>query len=94
MVRQVIRRTKERTKLVVRVSPADWSILEGNEAALVEGLSVDAVELFADDRVQVGGCLLETPAGNLDGRLEVQLAGLREALVNARAAESEGETVA
>lgn len=94
VVREVIRHAKERTKLVVRVSRADWSILEGREAELVAGLSVGSVEIVADDRVQAGGCLLETAAGNLDGRLEVQLERLREALMSARAADRETESMA
>ena len=91
VMRQVIRKTKERTKLVVRVSPSDRSLLEGYEAAMVDGLSVASVDIVADDRVRTGGCLLETPAGNLDGRLEVQLERLREAMLSARAAASDTE---
>jgi flagellar assembly protein FliH len=83
-LREVIRRAKERTKLVVCISPTDWAVLEGHEAELIEGLNVGSVELVADDRVQAGGCLLETPAGNLDGRLEVQLERLRDILLSAR----------
>ena len=93
-VRQVIRRTKERAKLVVRLSSADWALLQDYEAQLVEGLSIGSVELVADDRVRAGGCLLETPAGNLDGRFEVQLERLREALHNARDADDEAEAAA
>ncbi len=80
MVREVVRQAKERSKLVVHVSPVDWPMLEEHRDRLVEGLSIGSVELIADDRVQLGGCLLETPAGNLDGRLEVQLERLRNAL--------------
>jgi flagellar assembly protein FliH len=42
------------------------------------------VEIAADDRVELGGCLLETPSGTLDSRLEVQLANLRRTLLEAR----------
>jgi flagellar assembly protein FliH len=82
-MREVIRRTKERTELVVRISPADWAMLDGYQEQLTAGLNVGSVEIVADERVQLGGCLLETPAGSLDGRLEVQLERLRDALLNA-----------
>jgi len=68
-VREVIRKAKERSQLVARVSPHDFEMINGDRARLIEGLNVGDVDIVADDRVRLGGCLLETPAGNLDGRL-------------------------
>lgn len=85
VVREVIRQTKERARLVVRVSPLDFEALSLSRAELVDGLNTGHVELVADDLVELGGCVLETPSGSLDGRLELQLQRLRETLLNARA---------
>lgn len=82
VVREVIRRAKDRTSLVLRVHPDDRAIVEAAAEALVGG---GQAEVIADERVALGGCLLETPAGTLDGRLEVQLEALRETLLAARA---------
>lgn len=84
VVREVIRHAKDRSRLVVRVSPSDHAELNAARQHLTEGWNAQQVEIVADDRVELGGCLLETPGGNLDGRLEVQLQQLRDALVNAR----------
>jgi flagellar assembly protein FliH len=83
-VREVIRQSKERSKLVVRVAPADFEALSTRRTELVDGLNVGQVELVADDLVELGGCVLETPSGSLDGRLEIQLQRLRDTLLNAR----------
>jgi flagellar biosynthesis/type III secretory pathway protein FliH len=40
-----------------------------------------------DERVALGGCLIDSPGGTLDGRLETQLQRLREVLVATRALE-------
>lgn len=93
-VRQVVRKAKEQTKMIVRVSQADWTFLHGHEAELTDGFSAGSVEILPDDRVQMGGCLVETSAGTLDGRLEVQLERLREALLNARSSMQETEAAA
>lgn len=85
MVREIVRRAKERSRLVARLAPRDIEVLNGQSAKLVEGLNIGDIELVADDRVVLGGCLLETPSGNLDGRIEIQLQQLRDALLNARA---------
>lgn len=89
MVREVIRHAKDRSRLVIRVSPADYALLDTERESLIEGWNNQQVDVIADDRVELGGCLLESPAGNLDGRLEVQLQQLRETLLNARQRRSE-----
>jgi flagellar assembly protein FliH len=84
VVREVVRHAKDRSRLVIRVNPRDLAILNACITDMASGMSADNVDVVADDRVDMGGCLLETPAGNLDGRLEIQLQQLRDSLVNAR----------
>lgn len=84
VVREVVRHAKDRSRLVIRVNPRDLAILNACITDMASGMSADNVDVVADDRVDMGGCLLETPAGNLDGRLEIQLQQLRDTLVNAR----------
>jgi len=89
-VREVIRHAKDRSKLVVRVSPTDFSVIRSR--GVEHDIRHDPdVQIVADDRVELGGCLLETPAGNLDGRLETQLQLLRETLLQARTKWNEPE---
>ncbi|MCK7581346.1 MAG: FliH/SctL family protein [Chromatiales bacterium] len=94
VVREVIRHAKDRSRLVVRVHPDDRPVLAACAEELVAGLNVGQIEVLGDDRVVLGGCLLETPAGNLDGRLEIQLQQLQDALlaVRARHADPAGES--
>lgn len=82
-VREVIAHAKERNNLVVRVSPDDFLLLERNRSKLLEG-GEGNIELVADDRVSLGGCLLEAAGGSLDGRLEVQIQQLRDMLLDVR----------
>jgi len=84
-VRETVRRARDRSQLTLRVSPADFAAIREHLGTVLDGLEAGQVEVAADDRVELGGCLLETPAGQLDGRLEVQLANLRQALLAARA---------
>ena len=86
-VREVVRRARERSRLSLHVSPSDYALIREHLAAVLEGLEAGQVEVVSDERVQLGGCLLETPSGSLDGRLEVQLENLRRALLAARISE-------
>jgi flagellar assembly protein FliH len=83
-VREAVRRARDRSRLIVRVSPADFDLIRDNRVKILEGLDAGRVEIAADDRVELGGCLLETPSGTLDSRLEVQVANLRRTLLEAR----------
>jgi flagellar assembly protein FliH len=84
VVREVIGHAKDRSRLVIRVSPSDYQEVRAAHEEFVEAGNSQMVEILADHRVELGGCLLETPAGNLDGRLEVQLQQLRDTLLSAR----------
>lgn len=77
MVRQAIDGVRLREKVRVRVSPEDHARL----AALADPLPG---ELVADERVALGGCIVESGGGALDARLEVQLRQLVVTLTAAR----------
>jgi flagellar assembly protein FliH len=89
LVQAVIEQVREREQLIVRLAPADYMLLAGAEAA---GSRNDAwkAELKPDARVTLGGCLIDSPSGTVDGRLETQLQRLREVLVATRAANADG----
>jgi flagellar biosynthesis/type III secretory pathway protein FliH len=85
-VAQVLQRVKEGRELVVRVSPPDLAMLERQEAQLAAALPGRKFSLVGDPRIELGGCMVDSKLGSLDGRLEVQLRELYETLRAARAA--------
>lgn len=84
-VTQILQRVKDATEVVIRVRPAELETLELARPALVQALGDARVSLVADQRVQLGGCIVESKLGTLDGRLEVQLAELCETIRSAKA---------
>jgi flagellar assembly protein FliH len=88
-VREAVRRSKERGRLLVRVSPEDFELLNARRRELLEGAVAGEVDLLADPKVKLGGCMLEGASGTLDARLELQLQRLREVLTRARLTWSE-----
>jgi flagellar assembly protein FliH len=77
-------KAKPAAELTVRVNPADLSSLEAQRAALTAVTAAPTLHLLADAQVALGGCLVESPIGTLDARLELQLQGLFETLRAAR----------
>jgi flagellar biosynthesis/type III secretory pathway protein FliH len=82
-VRQTMAEVMQSNPLVVRVCPDDYELLKESEELLGQKLQ-HGTSLVPDGRVMMGGCLLETPSGTLDGRLDVQLQKLREVLLHVR----------
>jgi flagellar assembly protein FliH len=84
VVRMVMSKVKDQEKLVLHVSPQDYNLLYQNrEKYFGDGQGIKH-ELVSDDRVVLGGCLIETSGGTIDGRLEIQMQQLRETLIGAR----------
>jgi flagellar assembly protein FliH len=76
MVRAVLGQSRSQQVLRIGLSQADLALMQKELPTDFAGFS-----LVADVRVQSGGCIVETVAGALDGRLETQLHALRQVLV-------------
>lgn len=82
MVNQVLDSFRERDRLIVRLHPQDYELLQSSN---VDGYTPGfGAILRADDTIKIGGCVVESDTGYLDARLETQMACLREALLTAR----------
>ena len=77
-VRLVLAQLREHAPVTIRLSPADHALL----ATGAHGLEIGNVSLVADERVVLGGCIVDTDAGSLDGRLETRLAELGSLLID------------
>lgn len=69
-------------EVTVRVSPQDLPVLERERPRLVARLSTGVdLRLVPDEKVGVGGCIIEIPSGvRLDARLGTQLDAIEKAL--------------
>jgi flagellar biosynthesis/type III secretory pathway protein FliH len=65
----------------LHLHPDDLSAAEARRAALAaRAPAASAIELVADRSVGRFGCIVETPLGQVDARLETQLGALERAL--------------
>lgn len=85
-VMAVLRRMKDDREATIRVHADDLPVLRQEEDKLAKLFGRSKFTLVADSRVAVGGCIVETAAGSLDGRLDVQLREMCETLRSAKAA--------
>lgn len=88
-VRQSIKQLVNRDRLVIHLSPGDKRLLDEVASGREEEMFGTRVEIVVDERIELGGCLLQTRSGGLDARLEVQMQQLRDCLLDVAARRQE-----
>jgi flagellar assembly protein FliH len=72
----------DKTRMKIRVNPAELDFVKQRFDELVKSNEAAAAAIVeADNRVSVGGCIIETDSGSADARIESQLRMLREKLI-------------
>ena len=83
-------RILDKDKVRIRISPKDYDRLAEVHPSAVQGLeALRSAVLEKDDSIRPGGAVIETPFGEVDARLDSQLAEVRSALYRACVAEAE-----
>ncbi len=82
VVREALKKASGSQNLVIKLNPQDVAVLEnGKEERLPELKKFNQVEIIPDEKIERGGCILDTDSGLVDARLEVQLKKIEEALL-------------
>jgi flagellar assembly protein FliH len=81
LARRCLQRIANQSEVRIRVHPADHErVLAEREALLREAGLGHEITVWADQRVDRGGCIVETPDFVVDGTIKSQLEGARAAL--------------
>lgn len=79
VARGALRRLADRHRVTIVVSPADLELLSESADALMADLGgIEHLSVQTDRRVQRGGAIARTDAGEIDASLEAQLRSARE----------------
>lgn len=71
----------DKSSLKIKVNPAHLAVVEQNvEKFLKTDSAIKQFSIEADSRVKYGGCLIETPTGDIDARLESQFEIINQSL--------------
>ena len=74
VVAESLRLVEERQTIQLRVSPSDWQHVKAYEQELT-GTShgIKTLEIREDERIEPGGCVIESESGIVDARIQTQL---------------------
>jgi len=77
-------RTTDRDHLVLEVNPGDFELVRDSAAELAARLGgISRMEVVSERRVEAGGCVVRTEAGEIDARVSSQLERVRQLLAEA-----------
>ncbi len=92
LIRQVLMRERRRGKVTLCVSPEQFAFVREARDELKLALDSQAeLIIVPDSTVQDNGCVVRTDFGSLDARIDSQLAEVKQALLQAYAAEQGGD---
>ena len=92
LVGKVLQGWQGRSALSIHLHPDDLAMVQSDAqwlthiAANAQNLGEATPQLVGDPAIGVGGCVLQSSEGALDGRLEFQLQALKQAIIRTRAA--------
>lgn len=79
LIREALKKCAFSSNLTIRVSPDDFDYVFANKdkiLTLVEGLS--DFEVVSDKSLKAGGCIVETPSGEINAGIEIQMKELEK----------------
>ena len=77
-------RTTDREHIVLEVNPGDFELVRDSAAELAARLGgISRMEVVSERRVEAGGCVVRTEAGEIDARVSSQLERVRQLLAEA-----------
>lgn len=63
----------EQDKITIRLNPDDFQRVSGNRQQFLGEGDEGRIALASDESIEIGGCLVETPTGMVDARINAQL---------------------
>lgn len=61
-------------RVTIRLHPEDYGLVNSDRERFVTGIGRDTlVTLAPDEQIMRGGCMVDTPTGTIDARIEIQL---------------------
>ncbi|GAB7388217.1 hypothetical protein BSNK01_20540 [Bacillaceae bacterium] len=96
IVQQTLLRAKGAAEITIAVHPDDYGDVQKHWRSLLAAVPGHTqVRLVYDRSVEKGGCVIQTPAGTLDARIDTQLGEIKKALLQAAGSkERDGSSLA
>ncbi len=80
VLKDSIKRVIGTNKIFVRLNPADLEKINSESKEIFSGDSLSKINFEADEKIEPGGCFIETEIGNVDARISSQFNEMKKSL--------------
>ena len=84
VAKESLKLVEDKKRVSIKIHPSDWHTMKEYEGEILSSVQgVKEFEIKEDDRVNPGGCVVETDSGIIDAQLETQLSEFTDSLLEA-----------
>lgn len=69
-------------KIMIKVNPKDFDLLNTNDVVNTLNTGLAKIKIEMDNNIEIGGCVIETEIGNVDGRISTQINEIKKRFEN------------
>ena len=82
VVREALKRIADNGRIVIRTNPEDLELIKGDKDLMQNHLLVfEHVDFVSSEKIQRGGCVIESESGIVDAQMDVQLEKIEQSLL-------------
>lgn len=76
-VEESLKKLTSANEVTIKLNPTDLTLVETHLSLINRKINSGNIRLEADERIEKGGCLIETEIGNSDGRISSQIENIK-----------------
>ncbi len=77
IVGESLKKLTSANEVTIKLNPTDLKLVESHLSIINRKINSGNIRLEADERIEKGGCLIETEIGNSDGRISSQIENIK-----------------
>lgn len=83
IIKEALLKITDKDRVIIKTSPKELSLIQGNFKTIQNLIpDIKQLEIEEDDRIQPGGCIIETKLGFVDSSITTKLESIEKALLD------------
>ncbi|HEX2960367.1 MAG TPA: FliH/SctL family protein [Ignavibacteriales bacterium] len=81
-LRESVKKILGANEVIIKINPKDFASLHSDQEGVLLEESFSKIKFEQDDKIETGGCIVETDIGSVDSRIATQISEIKKHLDN------------
>ncbi|MGE5431785.1 MAG: FliH/SctL family protein [Syntrophomonadaceae bacterium] len=81
-LRESVKKILGANEVIIKINPQDFSVLHSDRDGILLEESFSKIKFEQDEKIEPGGCIVETDIGSVDSRIATQISEIKKHLDN------------